>query len=34
VDYYWDRLSAGGQEIACGWLKGLRWLKPTSGDKL
>lgn len=20
VDYYWDRLSAGGQEVACGWL--------------
>ena len=28
VDYYWDGLSAGGQEIACGWLKdryGLCW---------
>jgi predicted 3-demethylubiquinone-9 3-methyltransferase (glyoxalase superfamily) len=28
VDYYWDSLSAGGQEIACGWLKdkyGLCW---------
>lgn len=28
VDYYWDRLSEGGQEIACGWLKdkyGLCW---------
>jgi predicted 3-demethylubiquinone-9 3-methyltransferase (glyoxalase superfamily) len=28
VDYYWDRLSAGGQEVACGWLKdkyGLCW---------
>ena len=28
VDYYWDRLSDGGQEIACGWLKdryGLSW---------
>ena len=28
VDYYWDRLSAGGQEVACGWLKdryGLSW---------
>ncbi len=28
VDYYWDRLSEGGHEIACGWLKdkyGLCW---------
>jgi len=28
VDYYWDRLSEGGQEAACGWLKdryGLSW---------
>lgn len=28
VDYYWDSLSQGGEEIACGWLKdryGLRW---------
>ena len=28
VDYYWDRLSDDGQEIACGWLKdryGLCW---------
>jgi predicted 3-demethylubiquinone-9 3-methyltransferase (glyoxalase superfamily) len=28
VDYYWDRLSAGGQAVACGWLKdryGLSW---------
>jgi predicted 3-demethylubiquinone-9 3-methyltransferase (glyoxalase superfamily) len=28
VDYYWDRLSDGGQEVACGWLKdkyGLFW---------
>jgi predicted 3-demethylubiquinone-9 3-methyltransferase (glyoxalase superfamily) len=28
VDYYWSRLSAGGKEIACGWLKdkyGLCW---------
>ncbi len=28
VDYYWDRLSKGGKEIACGWLKdkyGLAW---------
>jgi predicted 3-demethylubiquinone-9 3-methyltransferase (glyoxalase superfamily) len=28
VDYYWEKLTAGGQEIACGWLKdkfGLCW---------
>ena len=28
VDYYWDKLSAGGKEIECGWLKdkfGLSW---------
>jgi predicted 3-demethylubiquinone-9 3-methyltransferase (glyoxalase superfamily) len=28
VDYYWDKLSAGGTEIQCGWLKdkfGLCW---------
>jgi predicted 3-demethylubiquinone-9 3-methyltransferase (glyoxalase superfamily) len=28
VDYYWDRLSAGGQQQPCGWLKdrfGLSW---------
>ena len=28
VDYYWDKLSAGGSEVQCGWLKdkfGLSW---------
>ena len=28
VDYYWSKLSAGGSEIQCGWLKdkfGLAW---------
>jgi predicted 3-demethylubiquinone-9 3-methyltransferase (glyoxalase superfamily) len=33
VDYYWSRLSDGGQEVACGWLKdkyGLCWqIVPT-----
>jgi predicted 3-demethylubiquinone-9 3-methyltransferase (glyoxalase superfamily) len=28
VDYYWDRLTEGGQEVACGWLTdkyGFSW---------
>ena len=28
VDHYWDRLSAGGQQVQCGWLKdrfGVAW---------
>jgi predicted 3-demethylubiquinone-9 3-methyltransferase (glyoxalase superfamily) len=28
VDYYWNTLSEGGQEVACGWLTdkyGLSW---------
>ena len=33
VDYYWDRLTEGGQEIACGWVAdkyGLSWqVTPT-----
>jgi predicted 3-demethylubiquinone-9 3-methyltransferase (glyoxalase superfamily) len=34
VDYYWDRLSEGGREVACGWLQdryGLSWqIVPTA----
>ncbi len=33
IDYYWSKLTAGGQEIQCGWLKdkfGLCWqITPT-----
>ncbi len=28
IDYYWDRLTEGGQQVACGWLTdkyGLSW---------
>jgi predicted 3-demethylubiquinone-9 3-methyltransferase (glyoxalase superfamily) len=28
IDYYWGKLSAGGKEVACGWLRdkfGLFW---------
>jgi predicted 3-demethylubiquinone-9 3-methyltransferase (glyoxalase superfamily) len=28
VDHYWNKLSAGGKEVQCGWLKdkyGLSW---------
>ncbi|MFZ1103857.1 MAG: VOC family protein [Hyphomicrobiaceae bacterium] len=28
IDYYWSRLTEGGKEVACGWLKdrfGLSW---------
>jgi predicted 3-demethylubiquinone-9 3-methyltransferase (glyoxalase superfamily) len=28
LDYYWEKLTAGGQEVQCGWLKdkfGLSW---------
>jgi predicted 3-demethylubiquinone-9 3-methyltransferase (glyoxalase superfamily) len=38
VDYYWNNLSEGGQEIQCGWLKdkfGLSWqVVPTVLSKL
>jgi predicted 3-demethylubiquinone-9 3-methyltransferase (glyoxalase superfamily) len=33
LDHYWEKLGAGGQEVACGWLKdkyGLSWqVTPT-----
>ncbi len=28
IDYYWEKLTAGGKEVQCGWLKdkfGLSW---------
>lgn len=38
VDYYWKKLSAGGKEIQCGWLRdkyGLSWqIVPTVLPKL
>ena len=38
IDYYWERLSAGGQEGPCGWLKdkyGLSWqVVPSGMDEL
>jgi predicted 3-demethylubiquinone-9 3-methyltransferase (glyoxalase superfamily) len=38
VDYYWERLSEGGEEGPCGWLKdkyGLSWqVTPTGMDEL
>ncbi len=38
VDFYWDKLSAGGGEVQCGWLKdkfGLSWqIVPTALTEL
>jgi len=38
IDYYWKKLSAGGKEIQCGWLKdryGLCWqITPANFGKL
>jgi predicted 3-demethylubiquinone-9 3-methyltransferase (glyoxalase superfamily) len=38
VDYYWDTLTAGGEESQCGWLKdkfGVSWqVVPTALPKL
>ncbi|MDQ6803082.1 MAG: VOC family protein [Acidobacteriota bacterium] len=38
VDYFWEKLSAGGQEVQCGWLKdkfGLSWqVVPTIMSRL
>lgn len=34
LDYYWNRLSEGGQEVQCGWLKdryGVSWQVIPSG---
>lgn len=37
IDYYWEKLSAGGQEVQCGWLKdkfGLSWqVVPRAMDR-
>jgi len=39
IDYYWERLSAGGEKGRCGWLKdkfGVSWqvIPPVLGDML
>jgi predicted 3-demethylubiquinone-9 3-methyltransferase (glyoxalase superfamily) len=38
IDYFWGKLTAGGQEVQCGWLKdkfGLSWqIVPTALPKM
>ncbi|MBI5224356.1 VOC family protein [Candidatus Micrarchaeota archaeon] len=38
IDYYWEKLTEGGQEVQCGWLKdkfGLSWqIVPTELAKM
>jgi predicted 3-demethylubiquinone-9 3-methyltransferase (glyoxalase superfamily) len=38
IDYYWEKLSAGGEEQPCGWVKdkfGLSWqIIPQDWDKM
>lgn len=38
IDYYWDKLSAGGKEVECGWVQdkfGLSWqVVPTIIGKI
>ena len=38
VDHFWDKLSAGGQEVQCGWLRdrfGLCWqVTPADWNKM
>ena len=38
VDHYWEKLTEGGQEVQCGWLKdryGLSWqVVPTGMDEI
>jgi predicted 3-demethylubiquinone-9 3-methyltransferase (glyoxalase superfamily) len=38
VDYYWEKLTSGGEEVQCGWLKdkfGFPWqVVPTAMEKM
>jgi predicted 3-demethylubiquinone-9 3-methyltransferase (glyoxalase superfamily) len=38
IDYYWDKLTAGGREVQCGWLEdkfGMSWqITPVIMDKI